>query len=207
MDSKPIDNKPNPHPQSTSQRPSYSNVPSGNTGHKKPHVFLLALLVIYIMVFLIGILSVYTWQHSKVDSLAKSKTELQTKLDQLNQANGKVASTIDSSKMQAVFLIGGTTYFGKLTSLDTQNYQLTEVYYLRSQSKDSSLVKLGCELHGPEDKMVVSREQVLFWENLKSDGQVAKAVSEYKKQNPNGQKCDPASQSSTQPSSIPQVQP
>jgi len=57
-------------------------------------------------------------------------------------------------------------------------------------SNDVSLVKLGCELHGPEDEMLINRDQVIFWENLKADGQVAKAVAEYQKQNPNGQKCD-----------------
>jgi hypothetical protein len=38
--------------------------------------------------------------------------------------------------------------------------------------------------------MVINQEQVIFWENLKTDGQVAKAVADYQKQNPNGQKCE-----------------
>jgi hypothetical protein len=38
--------------------------------------------------------------------------------------------------------------------------------------------------------MVVNQSQVIFWENLKADGQVAKAVEKYKADNPNGQKCD-----------------
>jgi hypothetical protein len=28
--------------------------------------------------------------------------------------------------------------------------------------------------------MYISRQQVLFWENLKGDGKVAKAISDYK---------------------------
>jgi hypothetical protein len=40
--------------------------------------------------------------------------------------------------------------------------------------------------------MLINREQVTFWENLKSDGQVAKAVAEWVKQNPNGQQCQTA---------------
>ena len=39
--------------------------------------------------------------------------------------------------------------------------------------------ELGGELHGPEDVMYVSREQVLFWENLKDDGKVATAIKDY----------------------------
>ena len=72
---------------------------------------------------------------------------------------------------------------------------MTDIYYLQVQQtvqpKDSSaaaannnqqvsLAKLGGELHGPEDVMYVSRQQVLFWENLKTDGKVAKAISDYK---------------------------
>jgi hypothetical protein len=48
-----------------------------------------------------------------------------------------------------------------------------------------SLVKLGNELHGPEDEMHISRAQVLFYENLKEDGSVVKAIRSYQ-QNPSG---------------------
>jgi hypothetical protein len=56
-------------------------------------------------------------------------------------------------------------------------------------------VKLGCELHAPFDQMVINRDQVTFWENLQDDGQVAKAVATFKKENPNGQKCADTSNS------------
>jgi hypothetical protein len=59
-------------------------------------------------------------------------------------------------------------------------------------------VKLGCELHEPLDQMVINRDQITFWENLGDNGQVAKAVSTFEKQNPNGQKCaDQSSSAST----------
>jgi hypothetical protein len=116
------------------------------------------------------------------------------------------ASYVDKNKMQAVFLNGGQVYFGKVTNLDNKFLRLTEIYYLRvnqqvqpnqegnnqAAQNDISLVKLGCELHGPVDEMLINREQVIFWENLKEDGQVAKAVAEYVKQNPDGQKCQEA---------------
>ena len=113
---------------------------------------------------------------------------------------------IDDSKMQAVFLSGGQVYFGKIRALNNNYVGMTDIYYLRvnqqvqpkqgetSQAQDISLVKLGCELHGPDDQMLINRDQVIFWENLKKDGQVAKAVEEYVKQNPNGQKCETNSQ-------------
>ena len=116
---------------------------------------------------------------------------------------------VDKSKMQAVFLENGQVYFGSITGLNSSYLNLSNIYYLRvnqqvqpgkeAAQNDVSLVKLGCELHGPEDLMTINREQVTFWENLKSDGQVAKAVEEFVKQNPNGQNCEQQAQQAQQP--------
>lgn len=108
-------------------------------------------------------------------------------------------------KYQAIFLNGGQVYFGKISDFNDQYIRLADIYYLRVQQQvqpgsqepkqDISLAKLGSELHGPEDSMVINRDQVIFWENLKDDGQVVKAIIEYKK--------DPAAadkQSQTPPS-------
>lgn len=114
---------------------------------------------------------------------------------------------VDSSKLQAVFLNGGQVYFGNIQDLNSEFLTMGNIYYLRvnqqvqpnqqqsNNSNDISLVKLGCELHGPTDSMVINREQVVFWENLKNDGQVAKAVEEYKKSNKGEQKCETSTQS------------
>jgi len=126
-------------------------------------------------------------------------------------STNKESKFIDKSKLQAVFLNGGQVYFGHIGSLNDKYVALNNIYYLRvnqqvqpdtsttkTSSNDISLVKLGCELHGPVDQMVINRDQVLFWENLKTDGQVAKAVADYVKANPSGQKCDTTSNSTTQ---------
>lgn len=108
---------------------------------------------------------------------------------------------LDKNQMQAVFLNGGQVYFGKIKNITDKYMTMSGIYYLRvnqqvqpngntASNQDISLVKLGCELHGPQDQMVINQDQVVFWENLKSDGQVAKAVQEYIKQNPNGQQCN-----------------
>ncbi|OGL31056.1 hypothetical protein A3D14_02255 [Candidatus Saccharibacteria bacterium RIFCSPHIGHO2_02_FULL_47_12] len=108
---------------------------------------------------------------------------------------------LDKSKLQAVFLNNGQVYFGNITNLSKDYMRLANIYYLRQsqspqpadnkqESSDNlALVKLGCEVHGPVDEMIVNRDQVNFWENLKSDGQVAKAVEQFVQQNPEGQKC------------------
>lgn len=114
---------------------------------------------------------------------------------------------VDTKHLQAVFLNTGQVYFGKISSLNSQYLVLNSVYYLQSSGGSSksdstanqnvSLVKLGCELHKPYDAMMVNMSEVTFWENLQADGQVAKAVSQYQQQNPNGQNCNNSAPSSS----------
>lgn len=112
---------------------------------------------------------------------------------------------VDRSKKQAVFLTNGQVYFGEIKTVNSKFLDLRGIYYLnvnqqvqpnqdqKNQAQNNiTLVKLGCELHGPVDQMIVNRDQVTFWENLKDDGQVAKAVAEWVRQNPQGQKCQTA---------------
>jgi len=125
--------------------------------------------------------------------------------------NEKQSKFVQNDKMQAVFLNGGQVYFGDIKTLNSSYMRLTNIYYLRvnqqvqpnqtntQQNNDISLVKLGCELHGPVDEMLINSDQVTFWENLKNDGQVAKAVEEYVKANPNGQKCEQTNATTTTP--------
>ena len=103
-------------------------------------------------------------------------------------------SAIKSKQYQALFLTNGQVYFGKLTKVDDSYVVLKDIYYLQvqqqtqgtgstastaNQTPQVSLAKLGNELHGPEDNMYVSRQQVLFWENIKDDGKVVKAIKDF----------------------------
>lgn len=103
---------------------------------------------------------------------------------------------IDASKYQAVFFANGQVYFGKLKQVSSEYMQLSEIYYLQAQAdgeadsknpqetttnqNDVQLIKLGEEIHGPEDQMMISRDQMLFYENLKADGKVAQSIEKYK---------------------------
>lgn len=108
-------------------------------------------------------------------------------------------TAIDGSKYQAVFFTNGQVYFGKLHAFSNGHMKLTDVYYLQSQqSGDGSnsknpqatsadqnqnnvqLIKLGDEIHGPEDEMIISEDQMLFYENLKPDGKVAQSIEKFK---------------------------
>jgi hypothetical protein len=106
-------------------------------------------------------------------------------------------SIVKKDRYQAVFLNGGQAYFGKVKNLNDRYIDLGDIYYIstngqtgNNQSANISLVKLGSELHCPQDRMVINRDQVLFWENLNDDGKVVNAIKQWQKENPNGQKCN-----------------
>lgn len=104
------------------------------------------------------------------------------------------SGSIDGSKYQAVFLSNGQVYFGKLSVKNGEYLQLNKIFYLQTkdttdksqnpQNTDSTdtnvqLIKLGSEVHGPDDEMIISKSQVLFFENLKTDGTVTKSITKY----------------------------
>lgn len=105
---------------------------------------------------------------------------------------GKSIFPLESNSWQAVFLSNGQVYFGKLSREKSQYPVLREVYYLRvNQSPQPiregeppptnlNLVKLGGELHGPEDEMRINREHILFIEDLKADSQLVQAIVQLK---------------------------
>jgi len=114
-------------------------------------------------------------------------------------AIGTEKTSVNKNEYQAVFLTNGQVYFGKLADVRGDYLALNNIYYLQvdssiqsgttaatttaaATSSDSNvqLIKLGNELHGPEDSMQISSKQVLFWENLKSDSKVSQAIANYK---------------------------
>jgi hypothetical protein len=46
-----------------------------------------------------------------------------------------------------------------------------------------SLIKLGSELHGPEDQMSINRDQILFFENMKNSSKINEAITKFTSQN------------------------
>jgi len=96
---------------------------------------------------------------------------------------------------QAVFLTNGQVYFGKLSESEKW-IVLSDIYYLQAtqplqqtgstetpasaSQPNIQLIKLGSELHGPQDQMNIERDKVLFWENMKDDSKVVQAIHQYK---------------------------
>ncbi|MBI2670140.1 MAG: hypothetical protein HYX20_03280 [Candidatus Yanofskybacteria bacterium] len=84
---------------------------------------------------------------------------------------------IDPNAYQAVFLTNDQTYFGHLKDIKPDYLLLADVYYVRVSEGGNQIVRLGgIEPHGPENAMVISKSQVLLWENLKPDSQVIRAI-------------------------------
>ena len=100
--------------------------------------------------------------------------------------NQEPVGSIASGEYQAVFLDNGQVYFGKLKTSRGEFYTLTDVFYLQSgsagidQTANLSLTKLGSEAHGPEDRMQINVEHVLFVEDMKNDSKVVQAIQSYK---------------------------
>jgi hypothetical protein len=111
------------------------------------------------------------------------------------------APAIDSGKFQVVVLrdaLNTPNYFGKLSVVNSDYFRLTNVFYLKKKSDGSSassqavesqaasdfeLIKMGDEIHGPEDEIIIPRDQVLYFENLKPGGTVSKTITEFQKKN------------------------
>jgi hypothetical protein len=109
--------------------------------------------------------------------------------------------TMVKSEYQSVFLSNGQVYFGKL-SFNKSWIVLEDVYYLQvtdelqpatgssgtavtptaDAQQKIQLVKLGSELHGPQDHMYIDRDSVLFWENMKDDAKVLQSIEQAKTQ-------------------------
>lgn len=108
-----------------------------------------------------------------------------------------VAATIDSEKYQAVFLSNSQVYFGKLSNVNGDYMKLTNVFYLERQltantesdeagdqpenvsasDNNFQLLKYSDVLYGSEDAMIISKDDIIRYENLRPDGVVAKAIA------------------------------
>ncbi len=96
---------------------------------------------------------------------------------------------INTSRYQAVFLVNGQIYFGKLQNFNDASFKLTDIYYPQAQTAGEEettaqaqsgiqLIKLGDEVHGPESEMFISKDQILYYENLKTDSKVAELIKQ-----------------------------
>lgn len=131
--------------------------------------------------------------NSEVSDLETKIKQTRAELSDIKESTGE--ENIDKDAYQAVFFKGGQVYFGKITTMTASQITLEKIYYLQMPNadkpnldnlpQDAKLIKLGNEIHKPQDAMFIERKEVEFWENLKNDGEVAKGITEFEKSNPN----------------------
>jgi hypothetical protein len=110
---------------------------------------------------------------------------------------GRISPATTSGAYQAVFLSNGQVYFGKVSNLHSDYVKLADIFYLQMKKgvqtqeppaegeqpaaaqSQLSLIKLGSELHGPQDSMIINQKHVLFIESLKDDSKVVAAIKQY----------------------------
>ncbi|MBI4598927.1 hypothetical protein HY734_01885 [Candidatus Uhrbacteria bacterium] len=163
--------------ESKMRRPLFPSLGEGTeAAPKKKRPWLVPLIVILVAVAAGG---GYAWFRKGVEG------DILTALSDERQAGAR------DEPFQAVFLDNGQVYFGTLSERSEDFYRLSNIYYLRFRQNpqlgdavpqtdaDFSLVKLGNEVHGPEDFMDISKDHILFIEDLKADSKVTQAISDY----------------------------
>lgn len=113
---------------------------------------------------------------------------IRNRLDNEEKEQLEERQLIDKDSYQAVFLSNNQIYFGHLTAdFSTDYLKLLDVYYIQINERDqkkNQLVRLGdTEPHGPNNEMILNKESVIFWENLKSDSQIVQGIESIKLQN------------------------
>lgn len=188
--------------------PPISTPPPVPAPQQKNKLKIFLLIIGFILtVAIIGSLAYFSIQQNRsaiesknrIVELEKNITELQKtsedkdkELEKRKETTGE--ENIEKDNFQAVFLKTGPVYFGKITKITNSQITLENIFYLQTdktvaskteidQIKNMELIKLGNELHGPQDKMFIERKEVIFWENLKPDGEVTKAIREYESNN------------------------
>lgn len=86
---------------------------------------------------------------------------------------------------QAVALMNGQLFYGKLETADGGYIVLRDVFYVQTRQNPETravanvLIKRGGEAHGP-DRMIINRQQVLLIEPVKGDSQIGKLIAQEK---------------------------
>jgi len=101
-------------------------------------------------------------------------------------ARGRTLAPKLETTYQAVLLVNGQVYYGKLQGLGSAYPVMTDVYYVQmgvdpaTKQTKSVLLKRGNEWHSP-DRMLLNARQILMVEPVTSGSRVANLIAELKK--------------------------
>ena len=86
------------------------------------------------------------------------------------------------NRWQAVFLSNGQVYFGHLRVASEEFYELRDAFFIQKvpgeegQPPKRKVRPLSSEFHGPEDRMLIRRDDALRVEKLRPGSDVAEAI-------------------------------
>ncbi|HVM08154.1 MAG TPA: hypothetical protein VM345_06820 [Acidimicrobiales bacterium] len=96
------------------------------------------------------------------------------------------AGRIDANRYQAVILSNDKVYFGRITDVSDTFFELDDAFFLREtrESEDAepvrALLPVNRELHAPENRMLIRKDEVVLVENLASDSPVLEEIRRQK---------------------------
>jgi len=115
-------------------------------------------IIIYLVIILLAVVSIY-----------------------LGYAFGKKIFPFGSEKWQAVQLINGDVYYGKLQTFPC--CKLTEAYFVQTVQEETNSVPqlkpLNSLFFGPGNVMHLQKQQILWWADLSENSQVLKAIQSF----------------------------
>lgn len=88
-----------------------------------------------------------------------------------------------ATSYQAVALMNGQLFFGRLDAAADEYLVLRDVFYLQTRQNPetkavaSVLIQRGGEAHNP-DRMMINRQQVLLIEPVKADSQIGQLIAQ-----------------------------
>jgi len=99
----------------------------------------------------------------------------------LGYAFGKDIFPFGPGKWQAVQLINGDVYYGKLQTFPC--CKLTKAYFVQAIEGETNttpqLKPLNSLFFGPENVMYLQKQQILWWADLSENSQVLKAIQSF----------------------------
>ena len=93
-----------------------------------------------------------------------------------------LGAAVDRDGFQAVILSNDKLYFGRLEEHSDTFLRLEEAYFLRETREGEegeavqALLPVARELHGPENSMLIGRDEIVLVENLAADSPVLNEI-------------------------------
>jgi hypothetical protein len=93
---------------------------------------------------------------------------------------------VDEDRYQAVILSNDKVYFGRISDASSAFFALDDAFFLRETREDENaapqraLLPVNAELHAPENRMLIRKDEVVLIENLAEDSPVLTEIQRQK---------------------------